>query len=154
PANDDGFLLRLRRARQTPIPELWRRGEDAGRQVAGACRTCLGREPGRGRRRGKILTDEPGIRRICRYALLFHVWPSEVARRPAWELDLLDHYRAREPAPVTRVEVALARLMAMYANAHKAEGSPDRAIADFMTFSKAWDGITEEEIQQTLIDLA
>ena len=85
--------------------------------------------------------------------MLFRIRPSEVAAWPAWELDLLDHFLAREPDPMVRVEVALARLMSIYANVHREKGSPQRELAEFMTFAKAWDGITEEEYRQTLIDL-
>ena len=113
----------------------------------------MGGEQGRGRP-GKRLTDDPGLRRYCRYAVLFQVRPSVVAQWPAWELDLLDHYLAREPSPVVRVEVALARLMSIYVNAHQEKGHPPKSPQDFMTFAKAWDGITQEEYQQTLIDLA
>lgn len=85
--------------------------------------------------------------------MLFRVRPSEVAAWPAWEIGLLDHFLAREPDPITRVEVAVARLMSIYVNAHQEKGHPPKVPMDFMTFAKAWDGITEEEYQQTLIDL-
>ena len=43
--------------------------------------------------------------------------------------------------------------MAIWVNAHQDKGQTEKTPQDFMTFAHVWDGITEEEYQQTLIDL-
>lgn len=70
--------------------------------------------------------------------MLYQARLSDVASWPAWELDLLEHYLAREPAPTERVEVALAHLAAMYHSAHLPKGASRKKISDFMLYAKVW----------------
>jgi len=63
---------------------------------------------------------------------------SEIARWPAWELDLLEHYLAREPAPEERIEVSLANLMLMYATVNGKQGAAQKKVTDFLPYLKAW----------------
>ena len=97
------------------------------------------------------------MRRLCRLSVLYRVRLSEVASWPAWEIDLIEHYLAREPAPIERVEVALAHLAAMYHSAHQKQGAPQKKIADFMLYAKAWpaaiDGRYNEIDMQVLQEL-
>lgn len=51
--------------------------------------------------------------------MLFRRPVREIASWPAWEVELLEHYLARQPAPEQRIEIALAQLSAMYANRHR-----------------------------------
>lgn len=50
----------------------------------------------------------------------------------------MEHYFAREPAPIERLEVAVAGLTAIFAAVHKEKGSPQPKITDFLPYLKAW----------------
>jgi hypothetical protein len=71
--------------------------------------------------------------------------PSEVARWPADDVRLLEHYLAKQPAPIERVEIALARLTAEYVNVHRAKGEELKQPTDFMSFRDPWPVPTEPE---------
>lgn len=71
--------------------------------------------------------------------MLFGRRPSEVACWPAWELDLLEHYMAVEPHPLTRLEVGLAGLRASYAQVHGRKGTPPPSVLDLMPYHDAWE---------------
>lgn len=77
------------------------------------------------------------------------MWPSH-------DLKLLEHYLAREPAPVERVEVMLAHLTAIFVKAHSSK-SVDPKITDFLLYLKAWpeeaDGRYNEVDRQVLAEL-
>ncbi len=60
--------------------------------------------------------------------------PSEVLRWPAWELDLVETYLSRQPAPGERVEIAIARLSEMYANSHRGRSDPEFGLRDFLPY--------------------
>jgi hypothetical protein len=81
----------------------------------------------------------------------------EVASWPAWELSVLEHYLAREPAPVERVEVMLAQLTAYFVKVHQSKGGSERKISDFLPYLKAWpeesDGRYNEVDKQVLAEL-
>jgi hypothetical protein len=70
--------------------------------------------------------------------VLYRVPLSQVARWPAWELDLLEHYLAREPAPEERLEVSLANFMLMYATVNGKQGAAQKKVIDFLPYLKAW----------------
>lgn len=70
--------------------------------------------------------------------MLYRVPLSHVASWPARHLDLLEQYLAREPAPEERLEVALANFMVMYATANGKQGAPQKKVADFLPYLKAW----------------
>lgn len=57
---------------------------------------------------------------------------------PAWELDLVREYLARQPAPEERVEILLARLAAMYATVHAKEGAPPAEPRAFLAYLDPW----------------
>ena len=71
--------------------------------------------------------------------MLFGRRPSEVACWPAWELDLLEHYMAVEPHPLTRLEVGLAGLRASYAQVHGRKGTPPPSVLDLLPYHEAWE---------------
>lgn len=60
----------------------------------------------------------------------------EIAAWPAWVIDLLDTFLAREPSEGDRIEIALARQAAMWSSDDNAEAT------DFLPFLNAW---SEEE---------
>lgn len=70
--------------------------------------------------------------------MLFRLRPSAVLAWPAWELDLVREYLARQPAPEERVEILLARLAAMYATVHAKEGAPAAEPAAFLAYLDPW----------------
>ena len=55
----------------------------------------------------------------------------------------MDHYLAREPSPVERVETAIAHLTAIYVNAHQSKGRAPTKISDFLLYRGAWPGQTD-----------
>jgi hypothetical protein len=71
------------------------------------------------------------------------VRPSEVARWPAWEVDLLENFLAKEPAAEQRIEVAIAHLTALYVTAHQQKNASPKRITDFMLYLKAWPAESE-----------
>lgn len=86
---------------------------------------------------------------ICRLAVLFGRRPAEVAGWPAWELRLLEHYLAKQPAPIERVEVALAHLAAIYVNAHLKPGAKPAEIPDFLPYLKAFEVVKKSRYSDT-----
>lgn len=72
--------------------------------------------------------------------MLLGCWPSDVARRPAWEIRLLETFLLREPSALDRVEIAIARLTA---KVHNAVFKPKQGIKDFLPYLKAWDNPIE-----------
>src|SRR5690606_1614665 len=118
------------------------RGRVAVLQENRRCEEALGCEarssrPARGggqqgRRLGKRLADDPGLRRLCRYAFLFRRPLHEVANWPAWHLDLLDEFRAKEPDLLERIELLLAQMTAFYVQTHKRENTPAAKVTDYL----------------------
>lgn len=51
--------------------------------------------------------------------MLFRRPLHEVAAWPAWEVEVLEQFLAREPAPDQRIEVAIAQLSAIWVNANR-----------------------------------
>jgi hypothetical protein len=62
---------------------------------------------------------------------------QDVARWPAEIVRTLRHYLAKQPAPIERVEIAIARLTALWVNAHTSKG---RRVdtADFLSYRDPW----------------
>jgi hypothetical protein len=76
---------------------------------------------------------------LCRLSVLYGVPVSEVARWPADEVRLLRHYLAKQPAPIERVEIAIARLTAIWVNAHRDRNAKAVETIDFLPFhSPEW----------------
>lgn len=61
---------------------------------------------------------------------------------------MVEHYLAREPAPIERVEVALAHLASMYHSAHQKQGAPQKKISDFMLYAKAWPALIDKRYNE------
>jgi len=59
-------------------------------------------------------------------------------RWPAWELDLMEHYLAMQPSASDRVEVALATLCAMFANANRGRNGAEAKVTDFLPYLYPW----------------
>lgn len=57
---------------------------------------------------------------------------------PNWVLSSLREYLSREPAPIERIEYALAQLSAIQINSNLAKGSPAKKTADLLMFRDAW----------------
>lgn len=53
---------------------------------------------------------------------------------PAWELDLIEHYLAKQPAPEERVEIAIARLHQTYLSARRGRGEPEVGIRELLPY--------------------
>lgn len=66
--------------------------------------------------------------------MLFRRPLREVAGWPAVEIDLLEHYLARQPAPEDRIEIAVATLCSLFVNANRAAGSPAMNPTDFLPY--------------------
>lgn len=66
-----------------------------------------------------------------------------MAQWPAWELDLLDQYFAREPPVLERMEDILARVASMYATVHGEKGRTPPTPRDFMPHLKAWPSVQD-----------
>lgn len=78
----------------------------------------------------------------------------EVARWPAWEIDLLDHYMAKEPPEGFRTEVMLAQIAAILGTVHQKTGSAPKKIADMLLWSDVWpDGRYSEVDQEVMRNL-
>lgn len=72
--------------------------------------------------------------------MLFRIRPTELLRWPAWELDLVEHYLAKQPAAEDRVEIAVARMTAIYANAHRGRADAEFGVRDFLPYlNPEWD---------------
>jgi hypothetical protein len=70
---------------------------------------------------------------------LFRVRPSQILAWPAWELDLIEHYLAKQPAPEERVEIAIARLTLSYLSAHRGRGEPEIQLKELLPYlSPEW----------------
>lgn len=72
-----------------------------------------------------------------------------MAAWPAWQLDLLEHYLAREPAPAERLEVAIARLTAIFVNSKQEKGAPLKRAVDYMSYLKAWPEVVDGRYNET-----
>lgn len=57
---------------------------------------------------------------------------------PAWELDLIDRFVQKEPSAFDRVEIAIARLTAMYAAYHRPSGARVPKVSDYLPYMNAW----------------
>ena len=67
---------------------------------------------------------------------------------------MLEHFLAREPTPIERIERMFAGLTAMYHNTHLRQGASAKAADDFLPYLKAWpEQMSREEYEQTLADL-
>jgi hypothetical protein len=77
-------------------------------------------------------------RRWCRLAVLFRCRVSEIARWPAWELDLVEHYLAIQPAPEERIEIAVASLHHSFATVRRRKGSPEPKLDQFLPYMNPW----------------
>lgn len=62
----------------------------------------------------------------------------EVANWPAWHLDLLDEFRAKEPDLLERIELLLAQMTAFYVQTHKRENTPAAKVTDYLPCFDAW----------------
>lgn len=62
----------------------------------------------------------------------------EVMAWPAWEVQILESFLAREPAPLERIEQAVARLTMNYVARHRGADQPAPALADFLPYRDAW----------------
>lgn len=71
----------------------------------------------------------------------------EVASWPAWELDLLEHYLAREPAPLEKLEIAIAHLTAHFVNA-SFKVNTQKKTADMLLFRKAWSAVSDDRYNE------
>lgn len=76
---------------------------------------------------------------MCRLAVLFRCRPSEVARWPDWERDLIEHYLARYPAPEERLEFSIAHLSSIYVSAHQGRNATPPKLTDFLLFKDPFD---------------
>lgn len=79
---------------------------------------------------------------MCRLAVLFGRPLHEVACWPAEDVRTLDHYLAKQPAPIERVELAVARFTAIYVNAHLAKGATEKETRDFLPYLDPWPTLT------------
>lgn len=79
--------------------------------------------------------------------MLFRLRPSEVAAWPAWEVRLLEQYLAKQPAPEDRIEIAIARLTAVFINTHLKPGAKAVETADLLAFRDPWAGPPESEFK-------
>lgn len=74
---------------------------------------------------------------------------------PAEEVRILEHYLAAQPAGEDRIEVALARLTAIYVNAHLKEGVQAKSERDFLPYLDPWKesdlGDVDEEVLRALL---
>lgn len=70
--------------------------------------------------------------------MLFRRPVHEVATWPAAEMDLIESFLAREPAPDQRVEIAVARMCELFANAWCRSDGPRVSVMDFLPFLDAW----------------
>lgn len=78
------------------------------------------------------------MQRLCRLAVIFRQRPSEVARWPDWERELVEHYLARNPAPEERLEFAIAHLSSIYVAAHQRRDATAPKLSDFLLFKDAF----------------
>lgn len=72
-----------------------------------------------------------------------------MAAWPVWQLDLIEHYLAREPAPVERLEVAIARLTAIFVNSKQQNGTPPKKVTDYMCYLQAWPEVVDSRYNET-----
>jgi hypothetical protein len=70
--------------------------------------------------------------------VLYRVPLHEVARWPAWHIQVLEHYLAKEPDPGQRIEILLAQLIAVFINANQKQGSTPKRAQDFMHYRDPW----------------
>lgn len=70
--------------------------------------------------------------------MLFRRPLHEVAAWPASDVNLLEHYLAKQPAPEERTEIAVATLCTMYRNAHRADGEPPHEVVKFLPYLDPW----------------
>lgn len=70
--------------------------------------------------------------------MLFRRPLREVAAWPAWEVQVLQHYLAKQPAPEERLEVVLANLSAMFFNAHRGPGKQPLSADQFLFYRDPW----------------
>lgn len=52
---------------------------------------------------------------------------------------MLEHYLAKQPAPIERVEIGIAHLAAIYVNSHLKPGAKPAEIPDFLPYLKAFE---------------
>lgn len=63
---------------------------------------------------------------------------QEVAAWPDAVIAGYRTYLSREPAPIERVEIAVAQLTALTHNANRSENTDPRRTVDFLLFEDAW----------------
>lgn len=69
---------------------------------------------------------------------MFRCRPSDIAKWPAWEVRLLEHYLAKQPAAGDRIEIALAQICSMYLAAHQKQGAQQPKVSDFLPYLDPW----------------
>lgn len=55
-----------------------------------------------------------------------------------WVLASLREYLSKEPAPIEKLEYAIAQQTAIFVNANRAKGSPAKNIHELMLFRGVW----------------
>jgi len=78
---------------------------------------------------------------------------QDVLGWPAWVVSSLREYLGHEPAPIERLEYAMAQGAAIYVNSNRAKGSPSRKVTDFMLFNNAWKPTDDDDEESSLEDL-
>lgn len=79
--------------------------------------------------------------------MLFRRRPSEVAAWPAWEVRLLEQYLAKQPAAEDRIEIAIARLTALFINTKLGPGSKQAETTDYLSYRDPWAGQEQESTE-------
>lgn len=69
---------------------------------------------------------------------------------PAEEVQLLEHYLVKQPAPDERIEIALATLTAIYVNVHMEKGVPQKSARDFLPYLEPWKEVSSDVDQEVL----
>lgn len=69
---------------------------------------------------------------------------------PAEEVQILEHYLAKQPAAEDRIEVAVASLIAIYVNAHLRDGAAAKSERDFLPYLEPWREVTSDVDQEVL----
>lgn len=62
----------------------------------------------------------------------------EIALWPAWEVRLIDEYLQRQPSSGDRVEIAVARLCALFFNVHRDKDQSPKMLKDYLPFYDPW----------------
>lgn len=71
-------------------------------------------------------------------AITLRVPLHEVQSWPAYELDLYEHFLAKEPTAEARVEIAVARLCELFVKAWGGQGSGRVSVMDYLPFMNTW----------------